>query len=68
MSEKEFNVSTVFTADISNFQKSTQDMQKYIKLVNSEFKAAVGGSRDFEKSADGLKVKLEQLSRTLKVW
>ena len=66
MAEKEFNVSTVFTADISNFQKSTQDMQKYIKLVNSEFKAAVGGSRDFEKSADGLKTKIEQLSRVLK--
>lgn len=61
----EYNVSTVFTADISNFQKSTQDMQKYIKLVNSEFKAAVGGSKDFEKSADGLKVKIEQLSRTM---
>ena len=61
----EYNVSTVFTADISNFQKSTQDMQKYIKLVNSEFKAAVGGSRDFEKSADGLKTKLEQLSRVM---
>ena len=40
-------------------------MQKYIKLVNSEFKAAVGGSRDFEKSADGLKTKLEQLSRVM---
>lgn len=62
----EYNVSTVFTADISNFQKSTQDMQKYIKLVNSEFKAAVGGSKDFEKSADGLKVKLEQLNKILK--
>lgn len=61
----EYNVSTVFTADISNFQKSTQDMQKYIKLVNSEFKAAVGGSKDFEKSADGLKTKLEQLSRVM---
>lgn len=66
MADKDFNVSTVFTADISNFQKSTQDMQKYIKLVNSEFKAAVGGSKDFEKSADGLKTKIEQLSRVLK--
>ena len=66
MADKNFEVSTVFSADISNFQKSTQDMKKYINMVNSEFKAAVGGSRDFEKSADGLKVKIEQLSKVLK--
>ena len=66
MADKNFEVSTVFSADISDFQKSTQDMQRYIRLVNSEFKAAVGGSKDFEKSAEGLSTKLQQLSRILK--
>ena len=45
MAENQNTVTTVFKADISNFSKSTQDLNRYISTVNSEFKNAVAGAK-----------------------
>lgn len=58
-------VSTIFTADISNFSKSTQELNRYISTVNAEFRNATAGMSDWSKSADGLEAKLKQLNGTL---
>lgn len=65
MPENENVITTVFKADISNFSKSTQDLNRYISTVNSEFKAAVAGLDDWSKSQDGLTAKITQLNKTL---
>ena len=62
MPNTENNVTTVFRADISQFSKSTQDMNRYISQVNSEFKLATAGMGKWSDSADGLRAKLTQLN------
>lgn len=59
------NITTVFSADISNFSKSTQDLNRYISTVNAEFKNATAGMDDWSKSTDGLEAKLKQLNGVL---
>lgn len=56
---------TTFRADISQFSDSITSLQRYIRTVNSEFKVATKGASDWGKSQDGLKAKIEQLSRVL---
>lgn len=65
MAEEKNNVTTVFKADISNFSKSTQELNRYVSTVNAEFKNATAGLGDWSKSADGLEAKLKQLNGTL---
>lgn len=65
MAENENNITTVFRADISQFSKATQDMNRYISQVNSEFKLATAGMGKWSDSADGLKAKLTQLNGVL---
>lgn len=65
MAEQTNNITTVFSADISNFTKSTQDLNRYISTVNAEFKNATAGMGDWSKSTDGLQAKLKQLNGTL---
>jgi len=65
MADNENIITTVFRADISQFSKSTQDMNRYISQVNSEFKLATAGMGKWSDSADGLRAKLTQLNGVL---
>lgn len=65
MADTQNNITTVFSADISNFSKSTQDLNRYISTVNAEFKNATAGMDDWSKSTDGLEAKLKQLNGVL---
>lgn len=65
MADTTNNITTVFSADISNFSKSTQELNRYISTVNAEFKNATAGMDDWSKSTDGLEAKLKQLNGTL---
>ena len=65
MAENQNTITTVFKADISNFSKSTQDLNRYISTVNSEFKNAVAGLDNWSRSQDGLTAKVTQLNKIL---
>ena len=65
MAENENTITTVFKADISNFSKSTQDLNRYISTVNSEFKNAVAGLDRWDKTQTGLQAKITQLNKIL---
>lgn len=65
MADNENNITTVFRADISQFSKATQDMNRYISTVNSEFKLATAGMGKWSDTTDGLKAKLTQLNGVL---
>ena len=65
MAENQNTITTVFKADISNFSKSTQDLNRYISTVNSEFKNAVAGLDNWQRSQDGLQAKITQLNKIL---
>lgn len=54
-----------FKADISDLKSSMQEAGRYIRLANSEFKAATAGMDDWSKSADGLSAKTRQLNTIL---
>ena len=53
MADNENVYTSVFRADISQFGKSTQDMNRYISQVNSEFKLATAGMGKWSDSTDG---------------
>lgn len=65
MAENQNTITTVFKADISNFSKSTQDLNRYISTVNSEFKNAVAGLDRWDKTQTGLQAKITQLNKIL---
>ena len=65
MADEQNTITTVFKADISNFSKSTQDLNRYISTVNSEFKNAVAGLDRWDKSQTGLQAKITQLNKIL---
>ena len=65
MAGNKTDITTVFKADISQFSESITSLKRYISTVNSEFKVATNGSKDWAKSQDGLKAKITQLNRTL---
>lgn len=58
-------ITTVFKADISNFSASTQQLNRYVAQVNSEFKNATASMGRWNDNADGLRAKLTQLNGTL---
>lgn len=58
-------ITTVFKADISNFSSETQDLNRYISTVNSEFKNAVAGLDNWASTQDGLTAKITQLNKIL---
>lgn len=65
MADNERVITTVFRADISNFSKSTQDLNRYVSQVNSEFKLATSHLGKWSDSTEGLKAKLTQLNGVL---
>lgn len=62
---EERTITTSFKADISQFSASTQQLNQYIKTVNSEFANATAGLGRWSDSTDGLTAKITQLNRIL---
>lgn len=62
MAENERVISTVFKADISNFSASTQQLNRYMAQVNSEFKNSTASMGKWNDNADGLQAKIKQLN------
>lgn len=60
---EERTITTVFKADISNFSASTQQLNKYISQVNSEFRNATASMGRWNDNAEGLRAKIEQLNK-----
>lgn len=65
MAENEREITTVFKADISNFTAATQQLNRDVALVNSEFKNATASMGKWSDNTDGLKAKITQLNGTL---
>lgn len=63
MAERE--ITTVFRADISQFSASTQELNRYVSQVNSEFKNATASMSKWNDNTDGLQAKLTQLNGVL---
>lgn len=62
---EENTITTVFRADISQFSASTQQLNQYVRVVNSEFNEAVAGMGKWSDSTDGLNAKITQLNKVL---
>lgn len=62
---EENTITTVFRADISQFSASTQQLNQYVRNVNSQFEAATAGMGKWSDNTDGLKAKIAQLNGVL---
>lgn len=62
---EENTITTVFRADISQFSASTQQLNQYIRNVNSQFEAATAGMGKWSDNTDGLQAKIKQLNGVL---
>lgn len=58
-------VTTSLNIDITQFKKALTDANRYIRMANSEFDKATAGTERWTDSADGLRAKISQLSKTL---
>ena len=63
MADNERVITTVFQADISNFSASTQQLNRYVAQVNSEFKNATASMGRWNDNAEGLRAKIDQLNK-----
>lgn len=59
---EERTITTVFKADISSFSASTQQLNRYVAQVNSEFKDATASMGRWNDNASGLQAKITQLN------
>lgn len=62
---EENTITTIFRADISQFSASTQQLNQYVRNVNSQFEAATAGMGRWSDNTDGLQAKIQQLNGTL---
>ncbi|EPZ37816.1 putative tail tape measure protein [Anoxybacillus ayderensis] len=53
--------------DSANFTTSIEAVNRKIRLVDAEFKAATGGVKDFENSLEGLQIKADSLTQKLQL-
>ena len=60
---EERTITTVFRADISNFTASTQQLNRYVEQVNSEFRASTASMTRWNDNAEGLRAKITQLTK-----
>lgn len=58
-------ITTVFRADISQFSAATQQLNRNVAQVNSEFKVATASMSRWNDNTDGLRAKLTQLNGVL---
>jgi len=65
MAENEREITTVFRADISQFSAATQQLNRNVAQVNSEFKNATASMGRWNDNTDGLRAKLTQLNGVL---
>ena len=65
MADNERTITTVFRADISQFSAATQQLNRNVAQVNSEFKNATASMGRWNDNTDGLKAKLTQLNGVL---
>jgi phage-related protein len=65
MADNEREITTVFRADISQFSAATQQLNRNVAQVNSEFKNATASMGKWNNNTDGLKAKLTQLNGVL---
>lgn len=65
MPDNENTITTIFQADISQFSSSTQQLNQYIRTINSEFANATAGMGKWSDSTDGLQAKITQLNGIL---
>lgn len=63
----ERKITTVFEANIDQFNAATQKLNSDMKGINAQFNNATASLGKWSDSQDGLKAKLEQLNKTLKV-
>lgn len=62
---EENTITTIFKADIAQFSASTQQLNTYIKTVNSEFGVATASMGKWSDTTDGLQAKITQLNKVL---
>ena len=62
---EENTITTIFKADISQFSSSAQQLNQYVRTVNSEFNLATASMDRWSDNTDGLQAKLKQLNGTL---
>ena len=65
MTDNERTITTVFRADISQFSAATQQLNRNVAQVNSEFKNATASMGRWNDNTDGLRAKLTQLNGVL---
>lgn len=53
--------------DSANFTTSLEAVNRKLRLVDAEFKAATGGVKDFKNSLEGLRIKAESLTQKLQL-
>lgn len=58
-------ITTVFRADISQFSAATQQLNRYVAQVNSEFKNSVASMQKWNDNTKGLQAKINQLNGVL---
>lgn len=61
----ERTITTIFKADISQFSASTQDLNRYVRQVNSEFANTTAHLGRWNDNTEGLTAKLKQLNGVL---
>lgn len=65
MADNERTITTVFRADISNFSAATQQLNRNVANINSEFKNATASMGRWNDNTTGLQAKLKQLNGVL---
>ena len=61
------NLGAKFTIDVSNLKAGLAQANRMIRESESEFKAAAAGIGDWQRSADGLRAKINQLNSTAEI-
>ena len=62
---RQSNPTTSFRVDISDLKRGIAEANRQIRLANSEFRAASDGTREWERSTDGLSARITQFERVL---
>lgn len=62
---RQSNPTTSFRVDISDLKRGIAEANRQIRLANSEFRAASDGTREWERSTDGLSARITQFERVI---
>lgn len=67
MSEEVDNLVVKYGLDATGFQDGISNINRQMRVVQTEFKAAAAGVGDFGKSTDGLKLKADSLTQQIEI-